>query len=103
MEKFCLAIGLILLFYAGAILLSLKWQGVMILDLISLLLPYWIGLNLLIILGLAALFFKADNHLSQKILSSSGILIGVLTLLMISKLVNFAYIKTPPGQGQFEL
>lgn len=99
MNKKLFLLGFLLLCYACLVAMSILFEGVYYFDLLSSLLPYWLVINTISLLGILLLVWHRANTSAVLFLKATSLLIFLITLVLSFKFYNFTYSKQTVGTG----
>ena len=99
MKKRYFLLGALVLSYLCILLLAILSENIYYLDLASSLLPYWIGLNLLFLIGIVLAVLRRSNTPAVVFLKSSGVAVALVTFCLMVRVAAFSYVNVPGNAG----
>lgn len=90
----------LILAYSAFLLLPLFLEGFFVFEMVSLTMPYWTALNIILLVSLVIFALPNASGTPGYILKTSILLLSVVTLFLIFNLVKFSFIKVPIGAGE---
>lgn len=84
----------IILAYSGLLFFSYATEGILLFELIIMLLPYWLLLNLGLVVWLLYTYVTSQAYQPSVILRVSTLVLGLVSGLLFARFINFTYIQT---------